>query len=138
MKTNALLRAIRLRREEIAFHDDQDGGASPRAKLLKHKKNLERTSRTLQGTQCMPWTERVDHACLHACMAGVGIYASMLVSGTENIPLGILTVQLSPVLGQILGVSCLQIIYVSRVGSISMVVRVSFAVCLHAFFFTRV
>ena len=45
-----LIRAIRLRREEISFHEEEDGGrASARAKLLKHKQNLERTTRTIHG-----------------------------------------------------------------------------------------
>ena len=49
MKIRLLVQAIRLRREEIDFHEDENGNASPRSKLLKHKKNHARTSRTIQG-----------------------------------------------------------------------------------------
>ena len=62
MKINLLIRAIRLRREEIEFHEDEGGSASVRAKLLKHKKNFERTTRAIQGrSACM-------HACMHVCV----------------------------------------------------------------------
>ena len=49
MKLRSLIRAIRLRREEVDFYEDENGKASLRAKLLKHKKAYERTSRAIQG-----------------------------------------------------------------------------------------
>ena len=49
MKISFLVRAIRLRREEIMFDDEQDRLSLP-AKLLKHRKNKERTTRTIRGT----------------------------------------------------------------------------------------
>ena len=42
------IRAIRLRRQEIDLEVDSDGHNSPQAKLLKHRKNLERTVRTVE------------------------------------------------------------------------------------------
>ena len=45
VKIRALVRAICLRREEIDFEADREADV----KLLKHRKNLERTARTIQG-----------------------------------------------------------------------------------------
>ena len=50
VKIRALVRAISLRREEIDFEEDRFDKLSSDAKLLKHRKNLERTARTIQGT----------------------------------------------------------------------------------------
>ena len=92
MKINSLIRAIRMHREEIDFHEDQGGSASLRSKLLKHRKNYERISRSIRGKP----------PCMHVCIqtttckrmhALAGIYSAMLVSATENIPIGILTVR---------------------------------------------
>ena len=44
------VRAIRLRRQEIDLELGSIGHTSPQAKLLKHRKNKERTARTIQGT----------------------------------------------------------------------------------------
>merc|ERR1711998_222479 len=63
-KIFALIRAIRLRRQEISFEEDQN---SPGFKLIKHRKNLERCTRMIQG-----------------------IYATLLVSVAENLPLGLI------------------------------------------------
>ena len=50
VKIRALVRAISLRREEIDFEEDRFDKSSSDAKLLKHRGNLERTARTIQGT----------------------------------------------------------------------------------------
>ena len=55
-------------------------------KILKHRKNLARTVRTIQGV----------HACLEqfasVTFLYTGIYATMMVSAAENLPMGILQV----------------------------------------------
>ena len=61
----ALFRAARLRQAEALF-DDTDP-SSPASKLLKHKKNHERMSRTING-----------------------IYAGLAVAAAECVPLGVL------------------------------------------------
>ena len=43
------VRAIRLRRQEIDLEVGSDEKGSPQAKLLKHRKNKERTARTIEG-----------------------------------------------------------------------------------------
>ena len=50
VKIRALVRAVSLRREEIDFEEDRFDKSSSEAKLLKHRKNLQRTARTIQGT----------------------------------------------------------------------------------------
>jgi hypothetical protein len=67
MKIQSLVRAIRLRRVEINLQGS-NCNTSPSAKLLKHRKNAERTRRAIRG-----------------------IYGGMLVGLGENLPLGILT-----------------------------------------------
>ena len=59
VKIRALVRAFRLRREEIDFDEERFDKSSSDAKLLKHRKNLERTARTIQGTA---------RSNLYACM----------------------------------------------------------------------
>ena len=51
VKIRSLVRVISLRREEIDFEEDRFDKSSSDAKLLKHRKNLERTTRTVQGTR---------------------------------------------------------------------------------------
>ena len=69
----ALFRAARLRQAEALF-DDTDP-SSPASKLLKHKKNHERMSRTIKG-----------------------IYAGLAVAAAECVPLGVRTPRLGPTL----------------------------------------
>jgi len=66
------IQALRLRRQEIDLEVGNDGRNVLQAKLLKHRKNKERTSRAIQG-----------------------IYASILVAAAENLPLGILMIVFS-------------------------------------------
>ena len=67
MKFRALIRAIRLRREEVDFEDDVFGKSTLEAKLLKHRKNQERTSRVIQGILNHMHVVHLEQTCrLHA------------------------------------------------------------------------
>ena len=89
------VQSVHLRRTGTEVHDDSDGHlAVDSLKLLKHRKNLERSTRTMRGMcQQMHTHAHTDSnvwmpaACLHA-----GIYATIAISIFENLPLGILTV----------------------------------------------
>ena len=87
----ALIRAIRLRRQEIDFEEDVLVSSTPDAKLLKHRKNYERAKRTIQGTLatsvcayiiCVSWSiSAYTHSYTRFCMTyartnkTVGAYA---------------------------------------------------------------
>ena len=85
------VQAIRLRRQEIDLHTGNHEESSPQAKLLKHRKNKERTKRAIHGTLLVDgW---VLSGCVHGTIQDLaGIYSSMLVAVAENLPLGILMV----------------------------------------------
>ena len=114
---HVLIRAIRLRRIEIDLHDVNEANhvqsvhllrtgievhddsdvhlAVDSVKLLKHQKNLERSTRTLRGMcQQMHTHAHTDsNVCMPAACMHAGIYATIAISTVENLPMGILMVR---------------------------------------------
>ena len=60
VKISSLVRAIRLRRDELNLDVEQDHPASLQTKLLKHRRNLDTVSRVIRG---MFSAQRSAHSC---------------------------------------------------------------------------
>ena len=89
------VQSVHLRRTGIETHDDSDVHlAVDSVKLLKHRKNLERSTRTMRGMcQHMQTHTHTDrNVCMPAACMHAGIYATIAISTLENLPMGILMV----------------------------------------------
>ena len=87
----ALFRAAHLRQAEALF-DDTDP-SSPASKLLKHKKNHERMSRTINGiyaglavaaAECVPLGSTVMYSSMSGPYPGKFLLQSGLLAGRPN------------------------------------------------------